>query len=323
MKRNAFALLRTFMFVALMPALALSLVSCDPESDVTPEVSVPEGYEDYFTEDLSFSCLGGEAKVAFQINVAWSMEVVGGSDWLSVEPASGDAGLQEVVVRVTDNDTYEPRSAKIQLMVGTSKVAEISVIQDAQSRYEAVDLGLSVKWASCNVGAESPEDYGGYYAWGETEEKSNYEWSTYKWYNGSYDTMTKYCTDSSYGTVDNKTILDPEDDVAHVEWGGSWRMPTLDEIKELGKKCTWEWTTVNGVTGYKVTGPNGNSIFLPAAGDRRGTEVIYRGSRGYYWSGTLYESNSGGAYFLAFDVGGHGWNYYYRIYGRPVRPVTD
>ena len=102
---------------------------------------------------------------------------------------------------------------------------------------KAIDLGLSVKWASCNVGATAPEGYGDYYAWGETDTKSDYSWSTYIWCNGSGRTLTKYCTDSSYGNVDNKITLDSDDDVAHVEWGGSWRMPTLDEIKEAAKKA--------------------------------------------------------------------------------------
>ena len=201
---------------------------------------------------------------------------------------------------------------------------ESSDLCDDANHVHAVDLGLSVKWACCNVGAESPEEYGGYYAWGETEEKDCYDWSTYKWYNGSYDTMTKYCTNSSYGTVDNKTVLDPEDDVAHVKWGDGWRMPTKDEIKELVNKCSWEWTTVNGVNGQKVTGPNGNSIFLPAAGYRYGTVLYGRGSFGYYWSGTLYESNSYYAYYLDFDSGGRDWYYYdFRSNGRTVRPVSE
>lgn len=190
---------------------------------------------------------------------------------------------------------------------------------------EVVDLGLSVKWASRNIGATSPEDYGGYYAWGETEEKSYYSWSTYKWSNVSYDIiMTKYCTDSYYGTVDNKTTLDLSDDVAHVKWGGSWRMPTLDEIKELINDCSWSWTTQNGVNGYKVTGPNDNSIFLPAAGDRFFTEVGSRGSSGYYWSGTLNEGDSRNACYLYFYSDDHDWGYYnYRNYGHTVRPVTE
>ena len=147
--------------------------------------------------------------------------------------------------------------------------------------YEYVELGLpsGIKWATCNIGATKPEEYGGYYAWGETEEKSYYDWDTYKWCNGTYNSLTKYCTDSGSGRVDNKTVLDPEDDVAHIKWGGSWRMPTRDEIKELNDNCTWQWTTLNGVNGYRVTGPNGNSIFLPAAGYCYGTELSCRGER--------------------------------------------
>lgn len=187
----------------------------------------------------------------------------------------------------------------------------------------AVDLGLSVKWASCNVGAESPEEYGGYYAWGETEEKTNYSWSTYKWCNGISNSLTKYCTDSSWGTVDNKATLDPEDDVAHVKWGGNWRMPTSAEQTELLNSCTWSWTSVNGVNGYRVTGPNGNSIFLPAAGYRYGEDVKGRGPYGYFWSATLRESHSGLAYYLEYYDGSYGWYFFSRCYGHCVRPVTE
>jgi hypothetical protein len=147
-------------------------------------------------------------------------------------------------------------------------------------------------WATHNVGATKPEEYGGYYAWGETEEKSNYGWSTYKWCNGSSTTFTKYCTDSSYGIIDNKTVLDHEDDVAHVKWGGSWRMPTLDELKELKNNCTWQWATQNGVNGYKVTGANGNSIFLPAAGNRADTLFFNRGLCGCYLSKSLHTNDT-------------------------------
>ena len=178
----------------------------------------------------------------------------------------------------------------------------------------AVDLGLSVKWACCNVGADVPEGYGGYYAWGETEEKSDYGWDTYRYYNsstGDFDYIGSNISGTSY-------------DVAHVKWGGGWRMPTRDEIKELCEKCSWEWTSVTGVNGQKVTGPNGNSIFFPAAGYRRGTEVYDRGSNALYWSGTLYEDFSGGAYYLYFISGGGDWHdWSYRDDGRTVRPVTD
>ena len=185
----------------------------------------------------------------------------------------------------------------------------------------AVDLGLSVKWASCNVGATTPEEYGGYYAWGETEEKSDYSWSTYKYCNGGFNSMTKYCKSRDYGTVDNKTTLEPEDDVATVKWGGTWRMPTRAEQQELINNCTCTWTTLNGVNGYRVTGPNGNSIFLPAAGHRDGTEVYSRGSNGYYWSSSLGSSYSDYAYYLSFNGGYYFLNYRGRYSGRTVRPV--
>lgn len=186
----------------------------------------------------------------------------------------------------------------------------------------AVDLGLSVKWACCNVGASVPEGYGGYYAWGETEEKSNYDWDNYKhWSDRDGDGFAEKSEITNIGSNISGTSYD----VAHVKWGGSWRMPTWDEIKELCNKCSWEWTTVNGVSGLKVTGPNGNSIFLPAAGYRVGTDVDHRGSSGVYWSATLYDDYSYDAYNLYFGSGGRFWcGYsYFRGYGRTVRPVTE
>ena len=189
--------------------------------------------------------------------------------------------------------------------------------------YEIVDLGLSVKWATFNVGATKPEEYGGYYAWGETWEKKDCSWETYKWCDGTSISMTKYCTDSSEGSVDNKKVLDFEDDVAHIKWGGSWRMPTKAEQDELRNNCSWEWTTLNGVNGYRVTGPNGNKIFLPAAGYRRGTDVYDKGEEGYYWSSSLSGSYSDGAYGLGFDVEEFFWDSSGRFYGWSVRPVLE
>ena len=153
---------------------------------------------------------------------------------------------------------------------------------------EAVDLGLSVKWASFNLGAYKPEEAGNYYAWGEIEPKSYYDWSTYSWCNGSFEALTKYNTNSDYGTVDNKTVLDLEDDAAHVTLGGNWRMPTEQELKELMTSCTWTWTTQNGINGQIATGANGNSIFLPAAGKHGIVGLTDTGSYGYYWSSSLH-----------------------------------
>jgi hypothetical protein len=144
-----------------------------------------------------------------------------------------------------------------------------------------VDLGLSVKWATFNVGASKPEDYGDYFAWGETETKDKYSWATYKWCDGTSTNMTKY------NTEDGKTTLEPADDAAQVHWGGKWRMPSKEEVDELTQQCNWIWTTHNNVNGYKVTGPNGNSIFLPAAGYKGAGPTYPAGEDGLYWTSTL------------------------------------
>ena len=187
-----------------------------------------------------------------------------------------------------------------------------------------VDLGLpsGTLWATCNVGADSPEGCGDYFAWGETEPKEVYDWSTYKWCNGSSNTLTKYCTSSSYGTVDNKTELDPEDDAAYVNWGENWRMPSLEQIKELLHYCTTIWTTQNGVNGRLVTGPNGNTMFLPTAGYRWNASLYNAGSYGDYWSRTLGSSDPTCAYYLFFYSGGMFWlDNYNRNNGHTVRAV--
>lgn len=199
-------------------------------------------------------------------------------------------------------------------------------ISGYENGFAYVDLGLpsGTKWATTNVGASTPEGYGNYYAWGETTTKSSYNWSTYKWCNGSYDTMTKYCVSSSYGTVDNKTTLDLSDDAAYVNWGSSWRMPTKAEQDELRNTnyTTWTWTTQNGVKGYKVTSKtNGNSIFLPAAGSRSDSSLGKAGSVGYYWSSSLSTYGSYDACYLVFDSSGVGWSSSYRDLGLSVRAV--
>lgn len=200
------------------------------------------------------------------------------------------------------------------------EVAETPVID---VKHDAVDLGLSVKWASYNIGASSPEEYGDYFAWGETKSKGTFDWSSYKWCQGSSTTMTKYCVISNYGNIDKKTTLGLDDDAAHVNWGGSWRMPTVEEQNELYKKCSWVWSTLNGVNGIKVTSKvNGNSIFLPAAGCFEPNGVAGVGTSGYYWSKTLDAESSDDAYYQYFisDMVGR----YYdndRCVGQSVRPV--
>jgi hypothetical protein len=140
-----------------------------------------------------------------------------------------------------------------------------------------VDLGLSVKWATCNLGASKPEEMGDYYAWGETTPKAgdtipNSVWENYEWSKGSSDFLTRYCCETEYGVVDRRYRLLLEDDAANVNIGGSWRIPTETEMKELMRKCIWKWTSLQGVEGYKIISKiNGNSIFLPISG----THAVY------------------------------------------------
>ena len=174
--------------------------------------------------------------------------------------------------------------------------------------HEYVDLGLSVKWAICNVGASKPEEYGNYYAWGETSTKSSYTENNSVTYRKNF---------SDIGG-------NPTYDVAREKWGSTWRLPTKAEFEELRQNCTWTWTTQNGINGYKVTSKkNGNSIFLPAAGWRNGTSLNRQGPFGFYWSSTPHESNSDSAYSLYFFSGYHYTYWYYRFYGQSVRPVSE
>ena len=218
----------------------------------------------------------------------------------------------------------------------------VTIISPSLPVPEVVDLGLSVKWASFNLGATKPEEYGDYYAWGETEpyyssldpltwkpgKETGYDWSSYKWCNNGHQALTKYCDDqySGYnGFTDGKTVLDPEDDAAHVNLGGRWRIPTGQEMDELVKECTWEWTSRNGVIGRLVTGPNGNSIFLPAAGFRNYKNFSNVQSWGYYWTSRLASSVdlTCRAFTFNFDRSTVYRNGKNRCYGISIRPVYD
>ena len=194
--------------------------------------------------------------------------------------------------------------------------------------HEYVDLGLSVKWATCNIGAVKPEDYGSYFAWGETKPKDSYTWENYQFRTSgnSYDNVkfSKYNTDNSYGAVDNKKKLDLVDDAARAIWGGSWRMPTDEEMTELREKCKWEWTMLGGKYGYRVTSKtNGNSIFLPAAGYRDESGLDYEGSGGYYWSSSLTTYEPYRAWGVYFDSDEVNRSIGRRYLGFSVRPVTE
>ena len=212
------------------------------------------------------------------------------------------------------------------------------------STMEYVDLGLpsGLKWAKCNLGASKPSDYGDYYAWGETAPKADYTWATYKWMQAGqsdWKYITKYTfADGKTGGIwydssgnfigDNLTTLRPADDAATQQLGSPWRMPTVDEQEELITKCTWTWTTQDGVNGYQVDGPNGNAIFLPAAGLRSGSALGSAGSRGFYLSNShsSHSSHSTSRNDVVFRIyfysnGQHSMDTYLRCLGYSVRPV--
>jgi hypothetical protein len=200
---------------------------------------------------------------------------------------------------------------------------------------EAIDLGLSVKWASFNLGASAPEEYGDYFAWGEIEPKDYYSWANYNWCEGSSTSLTKYCSDSEYGNngyVDSYNTLELEDDAARTQLRGKWRMPTNEDFRELYDNCTSVWTTENGVKGRRFTsqkeGYTDKSIFLPAAGVKIDNllhiDDDYSRVWGYYWSSSLSPlyGPEKAVIFRFYNGDGYPVIYqHYRYYGMPIRPV--
>ena len=179
------------------------------------------------------------------------------------------------------------------------------------------------------MGANAPEDYGDYFAWGETQPKDYYDWSTYLYANGTSDQdpqLTKYCSNANYGYngfTDNLTTLLPEDDAATANWGSGWRMPTREEWQELYNNTAVTWTQQGGVNGRLFTASNGNSLFLPSAGYRWLDELYNVGLGGTFWSSSLYTDYPYVAWYFTFGSDDYGMYYYYRYYGFAVRPVRE
>ena len=184
------------------------------------------------------------------------------------------------------------------MTVGHAKVNVTETPAQTPDGVEAVDMGLSVKWANMNVGAKKSSGFGTYFAWGETKPKEYYSWNTYAWSRGNTQFLTKY------STTDRRTQLAISDDAARANWGGEWRMPTVSEYEELinPANCSWEWTNKDGVNGYKVTSKKtGKSIFFPITGCRFFGEVQFRAINGIYWTSSLYTTNPNKAWCLEFN----------------------
>ena len=284
------------------------------------------------TEGLRFFVIPEGESLVSANNVTWSSSNESVAT-VSAGLVRGIAAGSAIITGVTGN--------------GKTATCKVTVTQPySVATPEAIDLGLSVKWASFNLGASSPEEYGDYYAWGEIEtyyedgyaqsespvwksgKSSGYYWSSYKWCRLESPQLyfTKYCLDPEKGLngyVDSHLKLLPEDDAAQIKLGGKWRMPTIGEMKELIEMCTWERSSMNGIGGRRVTGPNGNSIFLPAAGFRRSTQLYYLGQDGEYWTSSLLEESvSVRAYSLYFGYYLMDWEIEDRNVGLSIRPVS-
>ena len=310
-------------------ALTMILFSCkpEPEQPVGPVVITAEVTEITLN---SAKCGGGVSDgggaVVVERGVCWNTS--GNPTVLDIRVKDVEGGLGTYISNITGlehNTTYYVRAyatnangvAGYGEEVSFTTLAAYSPATGTSNGYGYVDLGLSVKWATCNVGATSPEEYGDYFAWGETTIKSNYSVS-----NCPTDGLSESELQSQ-GYIDSEGNLTPQYDAATANWGGNWRMPTYDELEELITKCTWEWMNTNDFKGYRVTGPNGNNIFLPASGYRSGSSLFSAGSSGYYWSSSPIGSDSNYAYYLSFDSGRHDMFNYYRCYGWSVRSILE
>ncbi len=232
---------------------------------------------------------------------------------------NGTGSFTSNLINLNPNTTYYVRAyATNEKGTSYGEQRSFTTLEEV-GNYEYVDLGLpsGLKWATCNVGASSPEDYGDYFAWGETETKTEYT---------PDNSLTSGLTISelqSQGYIDGSGNLTPSHDAATANWGGSWRMPTKEELEELYNECTWTWTTQNGVNGRKLTGPNGNHIFLPAAGWRDGSSLHSAGGYGCCLSSTPVESDCNYAYGFNFGSGVQGVVLRARNSGHSVRPVSE
>jgi len=316
--------------IAYCAALALLLIACKKEDNNIPQEQSKFG-EPVVTAEASEVTMNSAILNGY-VNTEYLL--VGGESGFIVSTSSTpslDNGQKVVSSEVDKNGKFFVQVSGLTSSTTyyymafyntgtTNLVGEVKSFKTKEFVFSAIDMGLSVKWADANLGATAPEEYGDLYAWGETEPKNNYNWSTYKFANGA--SLTKY-------TGSDKIILDLEDDAARIVLGGNWRMPTVSEVDEListrnNASYQWEWKSLNGHNGWLVTYlVNNNSIFLPAAGDQDGTSLSNVGSYGGYWSSSLSTDNPSDARFLFFYSAGVDRYGGGRYYGRSVRPVSE
>ena len=279
--------------------------------------------------NIDFLASGGTSELV-NCDTDGELSVITESDWITIDRV----GEKSFTIKAKENEWYDSRTGKVIVSVTNlifGRIEQtISVVQEGKKidDHAVVDLGLpsGILWATCNVGASSPEDCGHYYAWGETQPKNSYDWSTYKWCNGSESTLTKYNTNSFYGNyIDYKTVLDLYDDAAYVNWGDSWHTPTKEEWGELFNEnyCTWDVVTqYNNYCCIVTSKRNGNYLILPLAGSNGSSGLKNVGSYGMYWSSTLYDEKPNMAfctYFFPLGIN----NASNRSLGISIRPVCQ
>lgn len=336
--------------IAFLMTLAFCLVSCgDDEEEVkskTTDVAITGGVVDVYAN-------GAEIEGSVNLNLLtvtytsselhYGVEVALTENFASARrfDASELVGtkFRVTVVGLSPKTKYFYRTyVRVQTLIYYGTTYSFTTEEEPTSYiheyYVDLDLPSGTLWATCNIGADTPEDYGLYFAWGETtgytqdySDGHSFDWISYKYAINDGNTLTKYCNDSSYGYngfTDTLTELEPEDDAAYVNWGSEWRMPSLEQIQELNNRIytTTEWTSQNGVYGIKITSKsNNNSIFLPAAGWCYDSSLNDVGDYGDYWSRTLYTSGPYNACSLYFIRGGVSWGSRNRSDGQSVRPV--
>ena len=293
--------------------IAPLLVACEKEAvkPVVTTIDITEITETSAVAGGDVTSDGG-AEVTAR-GVCWSVNPNPTIDDKHTEDGAGVGNFTSNITELTTNTVYHLRAYATN-EVGTSYGEEVTfntMQGNTINGYEYVDLGLpsGLKWATVNVGAELPEEFGSYYAWGMTTTPADNNY------------FQEYCL--TYGVEMDDISGDPQYDVATLLWGGTWRMPTKDEFTELRVYCTCEWTTQNGVVGYKITGTNANHIFLPAAGYREYSIPFFEGMSGSYWTSTPRE-NLMGSYYFGFDPENY-WdgNSSPRFDGLSVRPVSE
>ena len=301
------------------------------EDEVRAEITVTTSAVNGITQTAAIgggNIVGNGFVEVTQRGICWSTSTNPTVNGNHAANGSGTGSFTVSMNNLTAGTTYHVRAYA---MVGGEPVYgnEVSFRTD-EPQGDWVDLGLpsGLLWATRNVGADSPEDYGDYFAWAETQPKSYYDWDTYTYScsGDDYEDLTKYCNNPVLGCngyTDNLTILQAGDDAATANWGNGWRTPTLEECEELLDHCTSVWTTQNGVYGRRFTGPNGNTLFLPAAGYRWDGDLNCAGFLGYYWSSSLDTGDPYNAWDYRFNSGLSRVNYGVRIHGLPVRAVRS